>query len=193
MKIYRAIKTTNITQKFGLLGTAPQLLPFYQSMGLQGHNGYDFLSYDGEPIYWDGDIRGIVLNTEMDNKGGLGINVITEDKDGIFKHRFWHLKEFKCQAGQILESGDLIGLADNTGYSSANHLHRDLKPMIKDELGNYQKKEPDNGFAGCIDLFPYFINLFILDIISNLKVQISLTQKIIELFQKVLNYFKNVK
>jgi hypothetical protein len=63
------------------------------------------------------------------------------------------------------------------------HLHRDLKPMIKNSLGNYIQKEPDNGFAGAIDLTPYFKNIFIKDFMDTLQKQFSF-------FQSLLNAWK---
>ncbi len=181
MKIYRALQTAIITQKFG-----ENLAHWYKDMGLKGHNGIDFSAKTGEPIYWDCDIRGVVLNTEIDSKGGLGVNVITETEEKIIKHRFWHLKEFKCVAGQILDSGDLIGIADSTGMSTNPHLHRDTKIMLKNSLGNYYVKEPNNGYGGCEDFLPFFTNIFIKDKMAQLEKQVSLLQKAIEIAKLLL-------
>lgn len=187
MKIYLAVKNGFKTQGFGIKETSSYLLPMYQSMGLTAHNGYDFSCQDNQEVYFDLDIAGTVLNTEIDGAGGLGINIISEDKDGIFKHRYWHLKGFNVVAGQEVGTGDLIGRADNTGRSTATHLHRDLKPMVKDTLGNYQQREPDNGYAGCVDLKPYYNPIFIGDLMANLKGQISIIQKIINAIRDYLS------
>ena len=191
MLIFQPFKITIKTQGFGIKETKPELLPFYQSIGLKfGHNGFDWTAKDGEPIYWDCDIKGQVLNTEIDGKGGLGVNVISHDKSGNFKHRFWHLKEFRCQAGQILEPGDLIGLADSTGYSTGTHLHRDLKPVIKDQNGNWKTRYPNNGTLGTIDPALYYRYVFIGDYVKQLKGiqnQLNIIQKII---QGLVDFFK---
>jgi murein DD-endopeptidase MepM/ murein hydrolase activator NlpD len=181
MKIFRAIKTNFITQGF-----YENLIPIYQEWGLKYHGGVDFLANDNEPIYFDCSIAGFVLNTEIDNNGGLGINIITENEDGIFKHRYWHLKSFKVKAGDKVESGDLLGYADNTGYSTGTHLHRDVKEMVKNENGSYKIKYPDNGTYGTIDFTKWFTNMFIKEYINNLNSQISIYQKIIELFKQFL-------
>ena len=180
MRIFRALKPNNLTHKFG------EILPVWTNIGMKGHNGFDFSAPLGEKIYWDCDIRGTVLNTEIDSKGGLGVNVISEDKDGIFKHRFWHLQKFNCIAGQILESGDLIGYADTTGLAFGSHLHRDLKPMIKDQNEAYKIKNYNNGYFGATDIQPFFTNIFIKDYVANLEGQVSVLKQIIEKINELL-------
>jgi murein DD-endopeptidase MepM/ murein hydrolase activator NlpD len=156
--IYRAVKTNHITQGFGIENTHPSLLQKYESFGLKGHSGVDFLAKDGEPIYWDCfDCEGKVVRLSLEPNEGLGVVVMTEDKDGIFQHRFWHLKSIDCKVGQILDSGTLIGHADNTGYSTGTHLHRDLKPLNND----YSLTLPENGYRGAVNLEYYFKNIFI--------------------------------
>jgi len=183
MKLTRAIKTSFLTQTFGVGGTAPHMLPLYNSMGLEAHNGWDWLANKGEPVYWDClDCYGRVENTHIDRDGGLGVVVDTEDKDGKFRHLFWHLESFACQAGQVLSSGDLIGYADSTGRSTGHHLHRGLKPAIEDRYGNFVNKYPDNKYAGAVDIKPYFEqNIFIKDYTDNLKAQVSVLGKIVKL------------
>lgn len=181
MKIFRVIKTNLSTQGF-----YDNKLPIYKQVGMLYHGGWDWLAKDAEPIYFDCSIEGFVLNTEIDKNGGLGVNIITENEDGIFKHRYWHLKNFNVKAGDRVESGDLIGYADNTGYSTATHLHRDAKEMIKTPNGNYQIKDPLNGTFGTIDYSKWFINMFILDYMANLNSQLSILQQIILKLKQLL-------
>ena len=190
MKKYRPIKSSLISQGFGIENTKPELLPFYQSIGLLAHNGIDLPTQLDEPIYFDCNVAGYVLNTEIDNKGGLGINIITEDKDGIFKHRYWHLKSFNVVAGQKLNTGDLLGISDNTGWSSGLHLHWDLKAMIKDENVTLKMKFSDNGYNGAIDPMPFFENIFVLDYVNSLKQQINILQQAIAIAKKLWNLLK---
>jgi len=181
MKIYRAVKTNWISQRFGA-----NAVKWYKKWGMKGHNGIDWIAQDGEKIYFDVSCKGVVLNTHIDGKGGLGVDIITEDKDGIFKHRYWHLKEFKCKAGDIMETGDLIGLADNTGWSTGTHLHRGLKPQTKDENGEYKNSQQDNGYKGGIDYAPYLKSVYVKDYMDYLTKQLSMLQRMIELFKKLL-------
>ncbi len=182
MKLYRMLKANYITQLFG-----QNLSPLYAQWGLKGHNGIDFLANDGEPIYWNcGDCEGKVIKTSEEVNEGIGVVVITEDRDGIFQHRFWHLKKTLCKVGDILSSGDVLGLADSTGQSTGTHLHYDLKPMKKDQYGNYEQLYPENGYNGAIDPMPYYNSVFILDLLKGLEQQISLAQKIIEKIKQLL-------
>jgi len=175
MKIYRSLRTNIITQKFG-----ENKSPLYKQRGLLGHNGWDWSAKDGEPLYFDVLGTGIVYQKHTDSAGGLGLDIITHDKDGYWKHRYWHLKEYKCEIGDIVETGQLIALADNTGRSTGTHLHRGLKPQIKDSDGNFKNKLARNGYTGGVDIEPYFKNVYSRKIWL-LKHQISLIQRIIKL------------
>lgn len=195
MKIYRGVNTNWITQKFGIENTSPQALPIYQSLGLRGHNGFDFANFPCKPdnyskeavcspVYWDCDIEGDIYKISTDKNIGLGVWVRTKDKDGIFKHRIWHLSRIDCQIGKI-GTGDLIGLGGNTGQSTGAHNHRDLTPLTENSNGTYSNTLGDNGYDGCTDLTPYFENIFVLDKIEFQKKQISMLQQIVG-FLKVL-------
>lgn len=173
-----------ITQGFGKDKTVPALLPIYQSMGLLGHDGTDFmvkcensLAKTGgqcEMVYCDLEDGATITYIQKDVKSGYGIIAI--DKDGD-KHLWWHLDSINpvLGVGQRIESGTLLGQAGNTGQSTGAHLHRAYYRY--DE--NY-----NNGYHGATDMTPYFVNIFILDVISNLQGQISILQKIINFFKK---------
>lgn len=182
MILYRSLKPNLISQGFGLANTKPELLSKYEALGLKfGHNGIDFPCPLGEPILWNGyDIEGKVVKLSTEVNEGLGVVVITEDKDGIFQHIFWHLKEIKCQVGQVLNSGDLIGLADSTGFSTGNHLHWGLKEMYKNDMGQFVVKDPDNGYLGSIDPTPFSRDIFIGDTLLVMDKQLSLIRKVLE-------------
>ncbi len=180
MILYRPLKQSLISQGFGIKNTKPEMLGKYQAMGLLAHNGYDFPCPLGEPILWNGyDIEGKVVKLSTEVNEGLGVTVITEDKDGIFQHIFWHLKEIKCQVGQILNSGDLIGLADTTGFSTGNHLHWGLKELRKNDLRQYVVKNPDNGYFGSIDPTTFFRNIFIGDTLLIMEGRLNIIKKIL--------------
>lgn len=114
---------------------------------------------------------------QKDVKSGFGIICI--DKDGD-KHLWWHFDSINpdLKEGNRIESGDLLGVAGNTGLSTGAHLHR----------GYYRWDENyDNGFHGATDMTPYFQNIFINDLIANLQGQIGIFQQIINIFKKIIN------
>jgi hypothetical protein len=154
--IYRAIKSNYITQLFG-----ENKNDFYAELKMKGHNGIDFLAIEKEPIYWDIESEGKVIWCGTDDKGGIGVEIVSQENDDYYKSRFWHLKSFCIHKGKYLKFGDLIGYADNTGLSTGTHLHRDIKKCEQDGT----TINSNNGYKGCIDYFSSFKNIFVNDII----------------------------
>ncbi len=172
--IYPVTKRFNIvSQWFG-----ENLSPIYKNMGLDGHNGIDFVCPTGTPIYAVHD--GEVTYTGEDGSGGQMIVLRTYIKypyDGAevyFKTIYGHLQKeggILVKAGQGVATGDLIGLSDNTGMSTNPHLHFGMKPVMKGEddwsWWNYAQK---NGYLGAIDPKPYFDNYYPEDIVIMIKI-----------------------
>jgi len=182
--IFRAISRALLTQGFGLEKTIPNMLPLYQSLDLIGHNGWDWSCDNGDPIYWDCDQEGVVLEVSLDPKAGLGVVLGTENKH---KHIFWHLESVECQVGELLETGALIGYGDNTGMSTGPHLHRGLKETD----GEYKTINWDNGYKGAINPAPYFKNVFVKDLMKELEETVSRLQRILDWLKKKL-WMKNL-
>ena len=59
-------------------------------------------------------------------KGGYGNVVIVRHYNGL-ETVYAHLYKIKVQEGQIVSSGELIGLAGNTGHSTGTHLHFEIR------------------------------------------------------------------
>ena len=159
LKLSRPIKTNCITQGFGLKGTLPSMLPKYRKFGLKAHNGIDFAAWHGEPIYHSGNFAGRA-KTAVDRAGGIGVDIISLEEfpqfKGHIKLRYWHLKKVAVYDGQEIKEGDLIGWADNTGFSTGDHVHFGLKPC--DIKGTPLDRW--NGYFGAIDPTPYLTNSF---------------------------------
>ena len=187
MKLARPVKKSLLSQGFGVSGTQEYLIPLYNKYGLKAHNGWDWVTKSGSEVRFEAlDCYGKVTHTISDESFGNYVIIITEDKDGCFKHIYGHLKSFSCKPGDILQSGDLIGLADNTGVSTGSHLHRGLKEaVLKGSI--YITKNKDNGYNGAIDIAPYYKkNIYIKDYIDILQGQISILKKLIKLFKGLL-------
>jgi len=186
MRIYKPIKQTFITQGFGLLNTVPELIPMYQELGLIGHNGLDFSAPINTPIYYNASVKGTVWKMGIYNDGCKYLNILVSDcgNNKMYQFRYLHLLDWNVQPGQVLEGGELIAYADNTGkYSKGSHLHFDLSPMVAN--GNsFDYAEPGNGYGGQIDVSPFYDNRFIKD------VMIQQLGQAISLIQKILNFLK---
>lgn len=173
LKLYRPLISNRLTQKFAanlacvypngrVTSKRSNLCPngskeFYPSIGMKGHSGLDFAAYSGEPVFHAGTYDGI-LKIEKDFQGGIGVDVVSKNKielkDGYYgyvKTRYWHLKAPVGWDGKEIKFGEQIGLADNTGASSGDHLHFGLKKC--DKYGNAIEK--GNGYNGAIDPLPY--------------------------------------
>ena len=183
MKIYRALKTNQLSATFYSTGQ------IWTNFGLKTHGGMDWSCYFREPIFFDCDKTGEVIGMQLDRNLGLGIEILTEDESGVFKHRFWHFDELKVAVGQKVESGTLLGYGDSTGYSTGNHLHRDLKPQTRTN-GILTNTLQSNGTYGATDPMPYFSNIYIKDYIATQQTQIGLLKQIVSLYQKIIELMK---
>lgn len=162
----------------------------YSQFGLQGHNGIDLRTKHGQPVYAAHD--GVAYH-QVDSSEGCGVIVITntgdydyKGKQVFFKTIYWHLcdygkePQFKSPVldwqqknkgkPKSVKKGEIIGYADNTGFSKGDHLHFSLKPMVPSKvlppsawddatdvgIGNWVNVEQTNGFLGSIDPTPYF-------------------------------------
>lgn len=165
------VQPFHVNQDFGINGT------YYRNAGINivGHNGLDLLATHGEPVYASHD--GIAY-PEVDSSGGHGIVLRTQqpfdygEHQVYFKTIYWHLvNEVPVVAtGQVVKKGDLIGHADNTGFSAGDHLHFGLKPQFNEGDANWVNVDDTNGYLGAIDPTPYLPIAFVKHIFSiNLK------------------------
>lgn len=137
------ILPAQITQKFG------ERPDTYAQFGMKGHNGIDYHTKfpdtpDGKrnvlAPYW-----GIVRETGNDGtKTGYGKFLRIDLPDGA-QIVLGHLASFKVKAGDAIEPGQIIAIADNTGFSTAAHLHFGYRPP------NWNI---NNGFKGYTDQLP---------------------------------------
>lgn len=167
------VKPLRFNQKFG------ENPATYARFGIKGHNGNDLYAVHGQPIYAAHDGYAFY---EVDDDQGHGVVLITDrpytykGQQAYFKTIYWHMcdsaKEphYKSPVedtplgskGYKVYKGDLIGFADNTGYSTGDHLHFGLKPLAPssarsdDGAGNFTNIEQSNGYAGAIDPAPYY-------------------------------------
>lgn len=173
--LYQPIKPWIINQRFGEnkacvdIATGKQTIfcdglnppAGYKSVysSMKGHNGLDLNAYRWQPVYCAQDGRVDEVSTELER--GLGVGVRTLGPDGKwYRHRYWHLIALDVESGDELKTGNLIGYADSTGFSSGDHLHFELKEVDRDGRVLNQ----DNGYFGAIDPLPFMETMFALDI-----------------------------
>ena len=166
-ELFYPVKPLKFNQKFGENANT-----FYKDQGMVGHNGIDFYTVHGQPVYaaHDG-----VCYPEIDSSGGNGVVIRTNeafDYDGpnapvsgkvYFKTIYWHLVNAHAvvKTGQVVKAGDLIGYADSTGKSTGDHLHFGLKPQAYNEDNfSWYNVDQAGGYLGAIDPAPYFNGYF---------------------------------
>lgn len=162
----------------------------YKVFNMEGHDGTD-LEAGVQNVYASYD--GVVIEKQTDPRLGLGLGIVTNDIMDLgmngahyLKIRYWHLKSFKVEVGSIIKAGDWIGVSDNTGYSSGNHLHFEGVPMSKTNLGNYINVFPSNGYAGAIDIAPYFNSIYAQDITMEITYLTALVAALTALYKALL-------
>ncbi len=140
----------------------------YEYSGMKGHNGLDLYAPTGYAIHHGGP-DGFVEELVDEEARGLGLGIISHDtyecECGLYqvKLRYWHLKSFNVKKGDLVQTGDLIGYADSTGFSSGSHLHFELK-AVKQGTNAYMNVFQDNGYYGACNPTPYFTGIFAEDI-----------------------------
>lgn len=117
-------------------------LPKWFKKGFR-HKGIDFApNVPGDPreIKVKASVRGMVEHAgwqdDQDHKKGFGLYVRILFLDNaariIERHYFGHLSRLDVHEGQIVEKGDVLGLMGSTGYSTAKHLHYEIRRRGKE-------------------------------------------------------------
>jgi murein DD-endopeptidase MepM/ murein hydrolase activator NlpD len=95
------------------------LTSYYGWRDKRMHKGIDIDLNKGQPVVaaFDGKIR-----VAKRNNGGFGNLVIIMHANGL-ETVYAHLSKIKVKEGQVVLSGQVIGLGGNTGKSRGSHLH----------------------------------------------------------------------
>jgi len=90
-----------------------------------GHKGVDYRAYRGQEVY--NSRAGIVEFVDTNPRTGLDVRIVSMVGVQKFRHIYEHLLGYQPSLGDFVPTGALIGWADSTGYSSADHLHFQLE------------------------------------------------------------------
>lgn len=136
-----------LSQKFG------EMQLDYAQFGLKGHNGIDISTPIGTPVLasHDGKVDFFKDESTGGELKGYGLNARITFTDGSdWELIYGHLEKYEGVA-RAVKAGDIIGYADNTGYSFGSHLHFGVREWKDGKIINYE-----NGFFGWIDPAPFF-------------------------------------
>lgn len=136
---------------------------------MNGHNGLDLVAPRFTPIFASQD--GVVEEYVAEAERGLGLGIVTDrkfycdevEKEVYWKIRYWHNHTNLVKKGDKVKIGQVIALADSTGYSSGSHLHFETKPVDVEFNKDGSIKRVDNilqnnGYFGAVNLYPYLLD-----------------------------------
>jgi hypothetical protein len=148
MKVVLPIDPFILTQAFGV---NPQN---YAQFGLKGHNGWDIKTkYSDTPTG-----KRPILATQpvffyrkgSDPKGyGIFFEVITKTSKSTWKHTFGHCDSI--DNFQTRNQGEKMAISDNTGNSTAAHLHWTVKRITVNADGSHTVINYNNGYFGAVN------------------------------------------
>jgi len=115
----------HIIQPFGVNRTG--VPDFYTKFGLPAHEGLDFVAPTGSRIFACADGEVIRATSDKNEAYGIQVRIRHLTDEGEYETIYAHLKELRCQRGDRVKAGDVIGIANNTGNSRGAHLHLTLK------------------------------------------------------------------
>ena len=127
-----------ITQYFGNTPFSSKNPQVYNG---SGHNGIDFGTKVGTPIY--SAASGVVLGTGNTDTACNGVSygkwVLIKHGNGLTS-LYAHLSVIQAKAGDTVTSHQQIGLSGNTGYSTGPHLHFTVYASDAVQITNYVSK-----------------------------------------------------
>jgi len=197
----------DVTQVFGVNKA------LYAFMGLDGHNGVDYVRPHGEAMF--AVENGIVLEVKFE-RGGFGKHVrFLSDANDNGHQREWtygHCDVIMVKVGDKVTAGQLIATMGNTGFVvsgatpfwkfnpfAGTHLHLGLRLIKVVKRGGWSYPNSDikltvinsgNGFKGAIDPAPYLVGATDLPSATVLQ-ELQLT--LVSLLRTVLSSLQNIK
>ena len=132
------VKKVYITQEWGVNFSR------YARFGLKGHNGVDYGLFDKNgnrtttcEVF--APHSGNIIETGYDKDGYGNYLKIENGEEGSI---LAHLKSFAKAVGDGVNEGDLIAIANNTGFSTGPHLHWGYYPIPRFR---------NNGYSGTVN------------------------------------------
>lgn len=97
------------------------------TQGVHGYNGIDIGAPAGTPIYASAAGRVVVARASGYN-GGYGSYVVIQHQNS--QTLYAHMSTVLVSPGETVEKGETIGRVGNTGKSTGNHLHFEVRGAI---------------------------------------------------------------
>lgn len=158
-----------ITQGFGRENTHPEILHWYEDIGMLGHNGIDFGCPTGTPIKAPENLKIDWIDTDPVTGYGKAVYAYSDeymdaDTQAKRQHVFGHLSgvDSKYGAGDYIEKGTVFCYSGDTGkFTTGPHMHWGVRlwhktgGSTKTYNEGWQVKDYDNGYFGYFDPLPF--------------------------------------
>lgn len=152
------LRSNRVTQPFGVDWTGVEL---YRRLGMKGHNGIDLRAPTGTEVLASiGGEAYVEVEAPIDKPppgyiSGYGINVKIRNRAHGIEVIYAHLQNTLVKNYEVVKQGQVIATTDNTGTSSAPHLHFGVRRVEwkADGSGPYPV-DYGNGYFGSIDPRP---------------------------------------
>jgi len=141
--------------------------PSYKQFGFSKHNGVDFLT--GERNEVRAPLPLLVLETGYNDGAGNYARLVSLDKYDVADTNcyigmmFMHAERVLVKKGDILKTGDLIMIADNTGFSTGPHTHLSCRRLSKQNWGKKYRLDTDKEADYTFDPRPYWNGFYAAD------------------------------
>jgi murein DD-endopeptidase MepM/ murein hydrolase activator NlpD len=111
---------------------------FYHSIGWDGHNGLDFLTPVGDPVYASnsGTVEFAGAAGSHWLLSGGGNVVMLKHPEFRVRTEYLHLSTVIVKPGQLVGKGQLLGYAGKSGAATGAHLHFGFIPMEGVNINN---------------------------------------------------------
>lgn len=96
------------------------------TQGIHGYNGIDIGAPNGTPIYASAGGTVVVALNNGGYNGGYGNYVVVQHQNGT-QTLYAHMSRVMTTTGATVSKGEQIGAVGNTGKSTGNHLHFEVR------------------------------------------------------------------
>jgi murein DD-endopeptidase MepM/ murein hydrolase activator NlpD len=152
LELFYPAKPFIVSQGWGILN------PAYEQFGFNRHNGIDFLTGYGTILRAPFDCT-VVQTGNKPTGSGIYLTLLSKNRysfdDGVealVLVDLLHCEKLYATEGDELSVGDIIAVADNTGFSTGPHTHMQVR-----RLSEYPGTPIDKNAANnSIDPWPYF-------------------------------------
>lgn len=96
-----------------------------RSQGIHGYNGIDLAAPAGTPVIASAG-GSVIVSKNSGYNGGYGLYVVIKHPNGT-QTLYAHLSQTAVGVGASVSAGEVIGYVGNTGRSTGNHLHFEVR------------------------------------------------------------------